>query len=194
MCCTLVTVVGHGIFSVQDRSNIHKGSRGSPVSSLPQLGPSAAMMPHGSYISYGPIIRPPHIHHMPPHLGRVTNDLGPPIFMPCECLRLLVVIYAIMYYHKSNYYAIGRHSYQQINSCAISLSLSLFHTHFLSFDTHTYSHTPQHLTSVFQSRSSPYPHCLKPTAVVAFRATLVALLAPQVVQKQQKVATLPSPP
>ena len=94
--------------SVQDRSNVHKGNRGSPVSNLPpQLGSSAAaaaaaaaMMPHASYeiassrhmhhhhpLQYGAIIRPPAAihHHMSPHLGRVTtNDLGPPIFMPCE--------------------------------------------------------------------------------------------------------------
>ena len=90
------------VFFPQDRSNVHKGNRGSPVSNLapPQLAAAAAaaMMPHGSYdiasshhmhphhhLQYPAIIRPPPtIHHMSPHLGRVTNDLGPPIFMPCE--------------------------------------------------------------------------------------------------------------
>ena len=78
---------------IQDRSNVHKGNRGSPVSGLTQLGSSATMMPHGSYeitsslhhhLPYGTIMRPPAIHHMTPHMGRLTNDLGPPIFMPCK--------------------------------------------------------------------------------------------------------------
>jgi hypothetical protein len=98
----------------QDRSNVHKGNRGSPVSNLgpPQLGSAAAvaaaaaMMPHASYeipsshhmrphhpLQYSAIIRPPPtIHHMTPHLGRVTNDMGPPIFMPCEYNYILVTI------------------------------------------------------------------------------------------------------
>ena len=119
----LLNVVDYVSFSIQDRSNVHKGNRGSPVSSLPQLGPSAAMMPHGSYeitsshhlrhhIPYGAIIRPPAIHHMTPHLGRVSNDLGPPIFMPCECFGLLVVI--LYFFNKDDNYAVEIHIHTSV--------------------------------------------------------------------------------
>ena len=96
------------------------------MSSLSQLGPpapAAAMMPpHGSYeitssphplhhhIPYGAIIRSPSI-HMPPHIGRMTNDLGPPIFMPCKCNNQVRVV------------TIKGYSKLVENSCAIVQSL-----------------------------------------------------------------------
>ena len=107
-CDHVTNILFKYIFGSQDCTATVKPSRGQTPVSLHQIQPNPGMIQtHGGYA-----ISPEVVHHPPPHLSyrmmqptfalphhltitgpgtrpvSISNDLGPPIFMPCKLLYL----------------------------------------------------------------------------------------------------------